>query len=336
MKHGIFVMGPEVRQFEKKISKFCNRNYCVSVGSGTEALYLALKSLNLKKNDEVITSSLSWIATANAIYLNNLKPVFADIDDDLNISPQSIERLITNKTKAILTVNYTGKISKLDQLKKICKKNNLFLLEDCAQSFGSKKNSQISGSNGILSTFSFNPLKIFGGLGEGGAILTNNIKLNKKLQILRYNGTKNREFLVEPSLNCRLDTIQASFLLERLKDVKEIIRKRNQNAKLYNKYLKGIVITPIIEKKETHSFYTYTILCKNRDQLKSYLLSKNIETQIQHPILMAQQKPYKKFKSEIFNAKKVVKKILCLPINEKINKKEITYVAKSIKEFYEK
>ena len=110
MKHGIFVMGPEINQFEKKISKFCNRNYCVSVGSGTDALYLALKSLNLKKNDEVITSSLSWIATANAIYLNNLNPVFADIDDDLNISPQSIQRLITNKTKAILTVNYTGKI----------------------------------------------------------------------------------------------------------------------------------------------------------------------------------------------------------------------------------
>ncbi len=335
MKHGMFVMGPEVKEFENKISLYCNRKYCISVGSGTEALYLALKSLNLKENDEVITTSLSWIATANAIKLNNLKPVFADIDKDLNISPKSIKKLITKKTKAILTVNFTGKISKIEELKKICKESNLFLLEDCAQSFGAKKNNQISGSDGILSTFSFNPMKIYGGLGEGGAILTNNYSLYKKICILRYNGTIKKEILINPSLNCRLDTIQAGFLLDRLKKVKTIISKRNKNANIYAKHLKNIVTVPKVDKNEIHTFYTYTIICKNRDKLKKYLNDKNIETKIQHKVLMPLQTPYIKYKKDITNGQKIVKGILSIPIHEKLKKKEILYIIKHIKKFYE-
>jgi len=335
MNHGIFVMGPEIKKFESKISQFCNRKYCISVGSGTEALYLALKSLNLKENDEVITTSLSWIATANAIKLNNLNPVFADIDEDLNISPKSIKKLVTKKTKAILTVNYTGKISKIAELKKICKENNLFLLEDCAQSFGAKKNNQISGSNGILSTFSFNPMKIYGGLGEGGAILTNNNSLYKKICALRYNGTIKKEILFNPSLNCRLDTIQAGFLLHRLKNVKTVISKRNANAKIYTKYLENIVTVPKVDKNEIHSFYTYTIICKNRDKLMKYLIQNNIETKIQHKILMPLQEPYIKCKKDITNSKKIVKGILSIPNNEKLEKKQILYIIKHIKKFYE-
>lgn len=335
MAHGIFVMGPEVKKFEDKISSICNRKYCISVGSGTEALYLSLKSLKLSKTDEVITTSLSWIATANAIKLNNLNPVFADIDEDLNISPKSIKKLISKKTKAILVVNYTGKICKLKEIKKICKENKLYLIEDCAQSFGAKKYNKISGSNGIFSTFSFNPMKIFGGLGEGGAILTNNYLLYKKLFYLRYNGTINRETLVEPSLNCRLDTIQAGFLIDRIKRVKKIITKRNANAQMYKKYLKNFVIMPNIDKDETHSFYTFTIICNKRDKLKKFLAKKNIETQIQHPILMPLQKPFLNCKKDISNSKKIVKKILSIPVHENLSNIQVMYVINSIKKFYE-
>ena len=335
MDHGIFVMGPEIKKFEDKISKICNRKYCISVGSGTEAIYLALKSLKLNIGDEVITTSLSWKATANAIKLNNLKPVFADIDEDLNISPKSIKKLITKKTKAILIVNYTGKICNLEEIKKICKKKKLYLLEDCAQSFGAIKNNKISGSNGVISTFSFNPMKICGGLGESGAILTNNFSLYKKLLFLRYNGTINRETLVEPSLNCRMDTIQAGFLIDRLKKVKKIIKNRNANARIYQKYLKDLVIVPDIDEGETHCFYTFTIICNKRDSLRKFLSKKNVETQIQHPILMPLQKPYLNCKKDIINSKKIVKKILSIPIHENLSNNQIMYVINSIKKFYE-
>ena len=334
MKHGIFVMGPEIKKFEKKISNYCNRKYCVSVGSGTEALYLAIKALDFNVGDEIITTSLSWIATANAISLNNLNPVFADIEDNLNISSESVEKLISKKTKAVLVVNYTGKICNFDKIKKICKKNNLILIEDCAQSFGSSFKRHISGSNGLISTFSFNPMKPLAGLGECGAVLTNNTSIHKKLNYLRYNGTVNREQLLEPSLNCRMDTIQASFLLERLKNYKEIFKTRNRNAKIYSNELKNFVITPNLAVGEKHSFYTYTILCNKRDDLKKYLETKNIETKIQHPILMPLQKPYLKFKRDIKNANKIVKQILCLPVNEKVNYNQIMYVINNIKKFY--
>lgn len=335
MNHGIFVMGPEIKKFEDKISRICKRKYCVSVGSGTEAIYLALKALKFNEGDEIITTSLSWIATANAIKLNNLNPVFADINEDLNISPSSIKKLISKRTRAILTVNYTGKICNLNEIKKICNEKNLYLLEDCAQSFGSVKSNKVSGSNGIISTFSFNPMKILGGLGEGGAILTNNYSIYKKLLYLRYNGTINRETLIEPSLNCRLDTIQAGFLIDRIKKVKKIIKKRITNAKIYQKNLKNIVITPKIDRNEIHSFYTFTIICRKRDDLKKYLLKKNIETQIQHPILMPLQKPYLKFKRDIVNSKKIVKKILSIPIHENLSYKQIVYVINTIKKFFE-
>lgn len=334
MKHGYFVMGPEIKKFEKKISNYCNRKYCTSVGSGTEALYLAIKSLNLSRGDQIITTSLSWIATANAIALNNLDPVFADIENDLNISPESIEKLITKKTKAVLVVNYTGKICDFDRIKKICNRHKLILIEDCAQSFGSSNKKYLSGSNGLISTFSFNPMKTLGGLGECGAILTDNFTINKRLNYLRYNGTVNREKLMLPSLNCRMDTIQASFLLERLKKYKKIFKTRNNNAKIYSRELKDIVTIPKLAINEKHCFYTYTILCEKRDDLKKYLESKNIETKIQHPILMPLQKPYITCKKDIKNSLKIVKKILCLPVNENLTNKQIKYVINCIKKFY--
>ena len=334
MKHGFFVMGPEIEKFENKISKYCNRKYCVSVGSGTEALYLAIKALNFNAGDEIITTSLSWIATANAISLNNLKPAFADIDNSLNISHKSIKKLISKKTKAVLVVNYTGKMCDFEKIKKVCKDSKLILIEDCAQSFGASYGKHISGSNGMISTFSFNPMKTLGGLGECGAILTNNLSQFKKLNYLRYNGTVNKEELFEPSLNCRMDTIQAAFLLEKLKTYKKVLKIRNNNAKIYSKELNGLVATPMVNSNEKHSFYTYTILCEKRDELKKYLERKNIETKIQHPILMPLQKPYSKFRRDIQNANKIVKKILCLPVNEKVNSAQIMYVVNTIKKFY--
>jgi len=334
-KHGQFILGPEVKLLESKLAKFCNRRYAVATGSGTDALFLAVKSLNISKNNEVITTPLSWVASTNAITVNGAKPVFVDIKDDLNIDENKIEKAITKKTKAILFVNFTGKICEVSKIKKIAKKYKLNLIEDAAQSFGSIKNGKPSGSFGDVSCVSLNPMKVLPSLGEAGIVLTDNKKIYEKIKILRYAGTVNKENCYFPSLNFKIDTIQAAFIMENLKILNKKIQKRNQYAKYYINNLCSKVQTPIILKNEKHSFYSFTIIVNKRNQLKKYLLTNGIETKIQHPILIPKQFAYKnKYKNKLINSERLVKKILCIPINENLQFKQIYYIIKKINMFY--
>tara|TARA_B100001027_G_scaffold216255_2_gene192090 strand:+ start:1312 stop:2409 length:1098 start_codon:yes stop_codon:yes gene_type:complete len=335
MKSGIFLMGKELNSLENKIAKKFNRKYCVGTGSGTDALYLALRALSLKKGDEIITTPLSWVSTSNAIVLNNTKPVFVDIKDDLNIDESKIERKITKNTKAILFVNFTGNSCNFSKLSKIAKKYNLKLIEDAAQSYGSINNKVKSGSMGDISCFSMNPMKVLPSLGEAGMILTNNKKYYEKIKILRYVGTVNKNNCIYPSLNFKMDTLQAAFINENLKYVQKKIKKRNNIAKIYINNLTKKIITPKIENNKLHSFYSFTILVNNRDQLMNYLKGKGIETKIQHSPLIPHQSAFLKYyKKDIPNAEKIVKKILCIPIRDDLNQKNIKYIINSINNFY--
>ena len=170
--HGRIILGPEVQQFEEKIAEYCNRKFAVGTNSGTDALYFALRSLNIGTNDEVITTPLSWIATVNAIVLTGAKPVFVDIKNDLNINPDLIEDAITDKTKAILPVHFTGNMCDMIKINDLAQRNNLIVVEDAAQAFGSKLNDKPSGSFGDIACFSMNPMKVLNAYGEAGAIVT--------------------------------------------------------------------------------------------------------------------------------------------------------------------
>jgi dTDP-4-amino-4,6-dideoxygalactose transaminase len=334
--HGIFILGPEVERLEKKLADFCNRKYAIATSSGTDALYLAIKSLDLKQNDEIITTPMSWVSSTNSISLNHVKPIFADVKDDLNIDVNKIEKLITKKTKAILFVNFTGKICDIKLLRKISKKYKLKLIEDAAQSFGSRKYGSPSGSFGDISCVSLNPMKVLHSLGEAGIVLTDSKKIYEKIKILRYAGTVNKENCYFPSLNFKIDTIQAAFVLNNLKNLNKKILIRNKNAKYYIKNLNNKIKLPIINKNEIHSFYSFTIIAPKRDKLKDYLFKNGIETKIQHPILISNQKAYKnrKNKDKLKNANILVKKILCLPINENLKYKELKYIVSKVNKFY--
>lgn len=337
LDHGKIVLGPEVQEFEEYIANYCGKKYAVGVGSGSDALYLALKALDIKTGDEVITTSLSWIATANAISKTGATPVFADIGEDLNIDPEHVERLINKKTKAILAVHYTGRVCNMTNLCRIAKEHKIFLIEDAAQSFGAMFDNKKAGSFGDIACFSMNPMKILNGLGEAGIIITNDKSISEKLQILRYAGTINKEICVDISLNHRLDTLQAAILLTRIKWVDEIIRKRRENAKLYVQRLKDVVKVPEEKNHEFNVYYTFIILAEKRDELKEFLERKNIETKIQHPILMPNQPVYQRGqKNKVPNADKICKQILCLPANEKISLDQIEFVSEQIREFYGK
>ena len=330
LNHGRLVMGPEIDLFEERVASYCGRRHCVSVGSGTDALFIGLKALGLGPGDEVITTSLSWIATANAIALTGATPVFADISEDLNINPLSVQRLITPKTKAILVVDYTGRIPNMEALIVICEKHNLFLVEDGSQAFGALRAGRRCGSFGILSAISHNPMKLLAAIGEAGSILCDNDELAERLRILRYNGTINRETCIEPSLNGRMDTLQASILLCRLNTVKELIERRRANAAYYLEKLSGHVILPFDEPDESQVFYTFTIQTHKRDFLERRLASLGIETKVQHRLPMPEHPAYKPARGEFSNAIKLSKNILALPVHEKLTRDQCEFVVESV------
>jgi len=338
LDHGQIVMGPEINLFEEKISQYCGRKFAVGVGSGTDALFLSLKALDIGPGDEVITTSLSWIATANAIALTGAKPVFADIKNDLNIDPKSVEKLINKATKAILAVDFTGRVCDMDELISLANSNSIYVVEDGSQAFGATYKRKKCGSFGTISAISHNPMKVFAALGEAGSILCDSEEIYNRLLSLRYNGTINRQVCVEPSLNGRIDTLQAAILLKKLtsQSFEDVIAKRRSNADFFDKNLVDCVQTPERTNDREDIFYTYTIKSENRDNVKSFLELKGIETQIQHPILMSQQPAYKELSSlRLTNAERLVNEILCLPINETLTFDQLEYIVSSIKSFFE-
>lgn len=333
--HGRIVLGPEVQELEEKIASFCGRKYAISVNSGTDALWMGLKSLGIGSGDEVITTALSWVATANAISLTGAVPVFADIGDDLNMDPRSVTKLVTPRTKAIMPVHYTGKVCKMSELAKLAQEFDLPIIEDASQAFSAAYHGRMAGSFGKIACFSMNPMKIFAACGEAGMVLTDDPVLRDRLVSLRYNGTVNREECICPSLNGRLDTLQAAILLRRLPRVEQIVNKRREIASWYKELLSGIVDTPQESGGEFDVYYTYTIRAPRRDDLRQYLESRGIETKIQHPLLMPQQPAYLDMaRGEYQNAERLLKRILCIPAHEKLSKDEVVYVASCIRDFY--
>lgn len=334
---GFFINGKELTQFEKEFARFHHRNFACGVCSGTGALYYGLRALGIGNGDEVITTALSWIATANAIASVGAVPVFADINADLNIDTKNIESLITPRTKAILPVHYAGRVCAIDEIMKIAKKHNLSIIEDASQAIGAMKDGRLAGSFGDIACFSLNPMKVLGALGEAGVILCNTEDIKEKIEILRYNGTINKETCVEISMNGRMDTLQAAVLLQRLKTFGNIINKRREIAYKYHQALSDIVQIPLENNGEVNSWYSYTIQTDRRDALKEYLEKVGIETKIQHPILMPMQPAYEKYNvGNIDNAKRIVNRILCIPAHEKLTKQEQDYVITNIRRFYGK
>ncbi len=332
--HGRFILGPEVELFENKFARLCNKKYGISVNSGTDALFLLFKALGIGPGDEVITTALSWIATANAIALTGATPVFADIRDDLNIDPDSVTKLINSKTKALLPVHYCGRVCDMSAILSIAKQYKLLVIEDASQAVGSSFDGKTPGSFGDYACFSLNPMKVFAACGEAGIVVADSEMIAEKLCALRYNGMIEREICMEPSINSRLDTIQAAVLLERLSYIENIVKKRRQIADFYHENLSGYVIIPVEGTHEYNNYYTYTIRTGNRNALMTFLAEKGVETKIHHRYLMSQQRPYQNFTYEKpLVAERIVEEILSLPCHEKMTFNQVEYVCDCITQF---
>jgi dTDP-4-amino-4,6-dideoxygalactose transaminase len=335
--HGRIVLGPEVNELETRVAAHCGRKYGIGVSSGTDALFSALRALDIGPGDEVITTSLSWIATANAIAMTGATPVFADIRDDLNIDPDSVRRLIGPRTKAILPVHYTGKVCDMAALIYIAAQSTIHVVEDASQAFDAVYQGHKAGNFGVMACFSMNPMKVFAACGEAGMIVTYREDLRDRLIRLRYNGTINREECVEPSLNGRIDTLQAAILLERLPRVAHLIERRRQIARLYDELLANFVEIPRESPGCRDVYYTYTVRSPHRDALKAHLEACGIETKIHHPILMPHQPAYRNgVRGEFKRGELLVRQVLCIPMHEKLSDAEVRRVAECIRSFTRK
>lgn len=334
---GEYVLGNELYQFEKNIENYLNVKHVVGVGNWTEGMIMLLKALNFKKGDEIITVSNSFIATCGAIVMSGCKPILVDIKNDLNIDPALIEKKISKKTKAIMPVHLSGIPANLKALKKICKKHKLILLEDAAHAFGIKYYNQYLGTIGKVGVFSLHPRKSFHVFGDGGLIVTNDTKLYKKIMLMRNHGLKNRNESLIWGTNSRLDNLQAGFGNIMLKKIDKWNKIQLNIAKHYSRNLKNLVEIPEYDLNISNpSFHQYIIKVKYRNKLKNYLKKNGIDTAIHYPIPIHRQKAFKKQygtiklpKTEFYS-----NKILSLPINPYLKKREVDFIIKKIKQFY--
>jgi dTDP-4-amino-4,6-dideoxygalactose transaminase len=336
LDHGRLVLGPEVIEFERRIAEFCGRRFCIGVGSGTDALILGLKALGIGLGDEVITTPLSWLATASAVLLNGATPVFCDIDETLNMDPTTIEQVITARTKAILPVHFTGRLARMPEIMEIARRHALLVIEDGSQAFGATVGDKPCGAFGKVACISLNAMKILGGLGDAGVILTDDSSLAERLNALRHSGVIDRDYCVALSHNCRLDTLQAAVLLKRLDRYPQIVARRREIAARYDRELAGIVETPPRLSGYKDVFYTYTIRTPRRNALQSYLASRGIETKIQHPIILNDQPAFQnQIRGQSPIAARLVNEILCIPAHEKLDDRQQSYVIAALKNFAE-
>ena len=340
LKKGNFILTPEVQNFEKSICKFTGSKYCLGVNSGTDALIMSLWSAGIQKGDEIITSPISFIASASSIIHVGARPVFVDVDDDLNINPNLIEAAITKKTKAIMPIHWTGRVCEMDKISKIAKKYNLIIVEDAAQAMGAYFKKKHAGTFGKISAFSTHPLKNLNGLGDGGFIVTNEKKLYDKIKLFRNHGLKGRDNVEIIGLNSRLDSLHAEVLNFRLKRLKNIIRRRQRNVNLYRKLLKTRKVNILLDKKiEKNAYVMFIMLCEKRDELQKYLKKFKIQSLVYYntPLHLHKATRFLGYKKGDFpNAEKFSKKVLSFPHHQNLKKSEIEFVSKKINNFYNK
>lgn len=336
---GSWVGGSEVDKFEKNISRLCKVKYCVSLNSGTDALTLALHLLGVRKGDEVITPPNSFIASTAVIVHLGAKPVFVDVKKDQSIDETKIEENISNKTKVIMPVHLTGRMCNMDMIMSISKKYKIPVVEDCAQSILSSFKGKMSGAWGDIGCFSAHPLKNLNAIGDAGYLTTNNRDIYKKIQNLKTHGMgDNRDNVKNFGYVSRMDNLQAAVLNFRLKRLKKVIDIRRRNIELYLKNLNlNKIYFPQEKKEEFNTYHTFVIQVDKRDKLKNYLKKNGVDTTIHYPVPIHLQTASKflGFKVGSFpETEKQSKRILTLPINQYIKRKEILFICRLINNFY--
>ena len=336
---GDFVLGQAVETLEKRFAELCAAPFAVGVGSGTDALVLALKALGIGPGDEVITVPNSWVSTASCIALVGARPVFVDVADDLNINPECIELALTSRTKAIIPVHLTGRPVQMDEIRASLSGRDIAIVEDAAQAVGARYRDKPVGALGDLACFSLHPLKNLNACGDGGIITSFDEETAVRLRMLRNHGLEDREHVSFWGYCSRLDTLQAAILLMRLQELEEIGHQRRTTASYYNEHLRDYVQTPEQDVNALHAYHTYILQTEYRDELAAFLNEQRISVKVHYPIPLHLQKAaeYLGYKCGDFpNTERLCKQILSIPVHQYLSTGQKEYVVAMVREFFER
>jgi len=332
-----YIMGNEVKELEENLQNFTGAKHAITCSSGTDALLLAMMALDIKPNDEIITTPFTFIATAETIAFLGAKPVFVDIDEKTyNIDPSKIEEKITEKTKAIIPVSLYGQPADMEAIEAIAKKHNLKVIVDGAQSFGSTFNGKTDSNLGDISTTSFFPAKPLGCFGDGGAVFTNDEIFADKIKSLRVHGQSKRYHHKYIGMGGRMDTIQCAVVDVKLKYYEKDLALRQEVASKYNEKLKmknEKLILPFIDERATSAFAQYSVRVKNRDKVQVNLKEQGIPTAVHYPMPLHLQECFEYLgykKGDFPIAEEISNEIMSLPINPYVGDDEIEYIGNSL------
>lgn len=345
LQSGQFILGSEVKAFEDEMSSFINAKFAVGVASGTDALLIALLACGIKSGDEVITTPFTFFATSESIVRSGAKPVFTDIDPEtFNIDPAQIESKVTSRTKAIIPVHLYGHPAEMDSILSIGKKKNLIVIEDCAQSAGAKYKDQRVGTIGKIGCFSFFPAKNLGAYGDAGLITTNDADIADRMRLIHVHGARTTYNHIMHGFNSRLDALQAAILRVKLRHLEKWNEMRRTNARLYSELLGKIngVIPMQFRNNVVSSCNYYTFRLKsaiNRQELRSYLESRGIQTAVYYPLSLHLQEVYRDlgYKLGDFpNSETAQNEVLSLPLYPELRKDQVEEVVSEIALFLKK
>ena len=342
-----YINGPEVKAFQQELEEYLNVKHVIPCANGTDALQIALMSLELEPGDEIITADFTFAATVEVIDLLKLKSVLVDVDKEtFNINIEALEKAITPKTKAIIPVHLFGQCANMEEVMDIAEKHNLFVIEDTAQALGaeyhfSNGTSKKAGTIGHIGATSFFPSKNLGCYGDGGAIFTNNDDLAHKIRGIVNHGMYKRYYHDEVGVNSRLDSIQAAILRLKLPHLDYYNSARQDAADYYDKAFEDCpnIVTPVRSPKSTHVFHQYTlrVLDTDRDELQHFLSENDIPAMIYYPVPLHQQKAYNRgeYNDKDFPATmELIDEVISLPMHTELTEEQLEKITTTIKTFF--
>src|SRR3989442_3450011 len=339
-----FIMGPAVPQLEVEIARVSHAKHGVGCASGTDALMLPLKALNLKPGDEVITSSFTFFATAGAIHNAGGTPVFVDIEaDTFNIDPEKVEAAITPRTRAIVPVHLFGQMANLERLLAIARRHGLRVIEDACQAIGARRSIdgewRVAGELGWVTAYSFFPSKNLGAWGDGGMIVTSDDAAAERLKRLRLHGGAKQYHHDEIGTNSRLDTLQAAVLLAKLPHLADWSGRRRGHAAYYSKAFAGLrgATTPVVDRANEHIFHQYTLRVERRDELQAHLNARGIGNAVYYPIPLHRQPCFASLgyrEGSLPASEQTAREVISLPIYPELTRAQLDTVIGAIHEFY--
>lgn len=332
LESGWFSMGKEVKKFEEKVSLYLDIKYAVGANNGTSALDMALKCIGVMNKDEVIIPALTYIVTGNVVLYNNANPVFVDIDDTLNIDTSLIEKKINDKTKAIINIDLGGNVSNYKELLRISNDNDIPLIVDGAQSFGSEYNKIKCCTHGLINTTSFHAAKILTTV-EGGMLFTEDNEIFTKAQSIRNQGETTKYIHNILGNNYRMTDLQAAIGNPQIDRLDETLKKRRSKVEYYKDNMTNVDFPKELPNTKSCYFF-FLILVKNRDKLNNYLNENGISTRITYPYPINEQPCFRKFNKKIFpKAKEISQKVLSLPLYNDLTVDEQDYIINKVNTF---